>query len=424
MWLQLKNTASIRQALAAATCGLFAGAPSANAEEPLLPGHWSFDTAVLYYTERDRVQVVEPVVRAVRQRTEDESIGFKLVIDSLTGATPSGAVPTSVPQTFTSPSGRSTYTTPANRIPLDPTFLDTRYALSTDWKRPLGDERQIVYEGHVSSEYDYTSVGVGATLKQDFNKRNTTLALGLSYNADQVTPVGGVPLGLGAQPGFPAVKTTESDARDKNVIDTLLGVTQVINRHTLMQLNYTYGRDSGYLTDPYKLISVVDNTGVPVQTLYEKRPDQRTRQTIFWRALASYGKNVVNASYRYYWDDWGVRAHTFDARYRFDLGARYLEPHLRYSLQTNAADFYQPFLLQGENPSFASADYRLAEMTTTTVGVKYGVPLKSGELSVRLEYLQQSGEGRAQNAPGQLAGQNLFPDTKATLFQVGYSFVW
>lgn len=423
--MQLKKSDSLRNALAAATCGLFAAVqPTVRADNQVPPGKWGIDSALLYYSEKDRVSAFEPVVRATRQLSEDESIGIKFVIDSLTGSSPSGAVPATTPQTFTSPSGNATYMTPANQTPLDPTFLDTRYALSADWTRPLSSDSRITYEGHVSTEHDYQSIGAGATLRRDFNQKNTTLSTGLSYNADTVEPEGGVPLGLTPQPPFPAVKTSVGGSDDKKVFDVLFGVTQVISRTTLMQLNYTYGRDSGYLTDPYKLVSVVDTNGVPVQILYEKRPEERARQTLYWRTLTSFGKDVLNVSYRYYWDDWGINAQTLDARYRFDFGARYIEPHLRYSVQTSAADFYRPFLRQGESIQFVSADYRLSDLASTTIGVKYGVPLKTGEFAVRLEYLLQTGDDHPAGAPGQLANQDLFPDNKAILFQVGYSFLW
>jgi len=424
--MQLKKPDCIRHALAAATCGLFAGLPDAHAQgQGAEPGKWQVDSAILFYSEQDRVSAIEPVVRMKKQLTEDESVAVKVVVDSLTGSSPSGAVPSTTPQTFTSPSGNATYSTPANAIPLDPSFHDTRLAVSFDWTRPLGAERRIVYTGHVSKEYDYTSLGLGATLSQDLNSRNTTLTAGLSYNADQVDPVGGVPLGLTPQPPFPALKTTVGDGEDKKVLDLLVGVTQVISRKTLMQFNYTYGRDSGYLTDPYKLVSVVDPvSGLPLQTLHEKRPDARARNALYWKTLTAFDKNVLNVSYRYYWDDWGIRAHTADLRYRYDLGGRYVEPHLRYSKQTGAADFYRPFLRSGETVPYASADYRLSEMTTTTLGVKYGVPARTGEFAVRLEYMLQAGEDHPAGAPGQLASQNLFPDTKALLLQLSYSFQW
>ncbi len=423
--MQLKKPNTLRQALTVATCGLFSAAPIAHAEGEIPPGKWEIDSSLLYYSEKDRVNAAEPVIRATKQITEDESVSLKLVIDSLTGASPSGAVPSNTPQTFTSPSGNATYTTQANTTPLDPTFLDTRYALSVDWTRPLGTEQSVTYEAHASTEHDYFSLGAGATFKKDFNKRNTTLALGLSYNADTVEPEGGVPLGLTPQPTFPAVKTTTGSTEDKKVLDALIGVTQLISPTTVMQFNYTHGRDSGYLTDPYKLVSVVDGTtGVPVQTIYEKRPDSRTRQSLFWRSITSFGKDVLNISYRYFWDDWGIKAHTVDARYRFQFASSYIEPQFRYSVQSNAADFYRPFLRQGESVSFVSADYRLSDMTSQTIAIKYGVPLKTGEFGVRVGYLLQTGEDHPANAPGQLASQDLFPDNKALLFQINYSLFW
>lgn len=428
--MQLKKPAPILSALAAATCGLFAGVPAAQAQvqtpsRPARPAPWEVESAILYYSEQDRVTTIEPVVRMTKKLSEDEAISVRLVVDSLTGSSPSGAVPSTTPQTFTSPSGNQTYSTPANTTPLDPTFLDTRVALSIDWTRPLAAERRIVYSGHVSTEYDYTSIGVGATVSQDLNDRHTTLTAGLSYNADQVKPVGGVPLGLAPQPPFPGVKPTTGTNDGKTVVDLLLGVTQVVSRTTLTQFNYTYGRDSGYLTDPYKLVSVVDPvTGIPVQTIYEKRPEDRVRNALYWRTLKAFDRDVLNVSYRYYWDDWGVKANTIDLRYRRDLGGPYLEPHVRYSTQASGADFYRPFLRTGESVQFASADYRLAKMTTSTAGVKYGIPTKSGEFSVRLEYMLQTGDEHPAGAPGQLANQDLFPDTKAVIFQLSYSFLW
>lgn len=419
--MQLTKPDSVRKALTLATCTLLTGVQAARADKG-----WEVDSALLYYTEQDRVSAAEPVVNMKKRLSEDESIGVKLVIDSLTGASPSGAVPTTTPQTYTSPSGDRTYTTPANEIPLDPTFLDTRTALSFEWKRPFfGTERSIVYSGHGSKEYDYASIGLGATLSQDFNQRNTTLTGGLSFNADQVDPVGGVPVGLTPQPAFPAVKATTGQQEDKTVVDALVGITQVLNRETLVQANFSFGRDTGYITDPYKLISEVDaTTGAPVNTRYEKRPEDRTRQSLYFRTLRSLGLNTLDASYRYYWDDWGVNAHTIDVHLRFEMGRdSYIEPQFRYSAQTQGADFYRPFLLQGETVSNASADYRLSEMTTTTVGVKYGTLIRhDGEFSLRLGYMLQTGDVNAANVPGQLATQELFPENNALLFQVGYSF--
>lgn len=414
--MQLKKTVSIHQALALASCSLLAGVQPARAQG------WETEAGILFYNEQDRVQAVEPVVRVKKRFSEDEHITVQVVADVLTGASPNGAVPATAPQTFTSPSGEKTYTTPANETPLDPTFRDERMALSVEWGRPLGRELRGVFQGHFSGEHDYKSMGLSATLARDFNTRNTTFTGGLSYNKDEVDPVGGMPIGLSDT----LLRARTGSMGEKDVLEALLGVTQVLNRNSLLQLNYTYGNDSGYLTDPYKLVSVVDAGGNPASIVHEKRPEDRTRHALYARTLTAFGRDVLHASYRYYRDDWGVSAHTVDLRYRLQFsGGHYLEPQFRYSLQNSAADFYRPYLPQGETVEYVSADYRLATMTTTTLGMKYGIPTRrDGEFALRIGYMLQTGEDHPAGAPGQLASQDLFPDTRAILIQLNYSHLF
>ena len=53
---------------------------------------------------------------------------------------------------------------------------------------------------------------------------------------------------------------------------------------------------------------------------------------------------MLDLSYRYGTDDWGIDSHTVEARYRLRLGgAAYIEPQLRWYKQ-GAADFYRLFL--------------------------------------------------------------------------------
>lgn len=412
-----KKPRLVRHNLALATASLLgAVTPSGQAATA---DDWEIDTGVLYYSEDNRVTAIEPVIRARKEIGDDEFMTFRLVVDSLSGASANGAIPTTSPQTFTAPSGDSTYTTPAGETPLDPSFHDTRVALNAEWEKPLSRYLKGIFAVNASSEYDYNSLGISATLARDFNNRNTTLTAGLSYNLDTVEPVGGIPDGLTAMPTTTAVrKSSLGGTDDKTVADLLIGVTQVIDRHTLMQFNYTYGMDDGYLTDPYKILSVVTSpdsdtlAGTPY--LYEKRPDSRSRNALYWKTVHQFSEDVINFSYRYYWDDWGISSHTFDARYRYEMGGgQYLMPHVRYYLQ-DKADFYYYKLTDGNIPQYASADYRLADLSTTTLGLKYGIQLANdSELSVRAELMKQQSEG---DAP--------FPDVDAVILQLNYSFLF
>jgi len=409
--MQLKKKyRPVRGSLAVATASLLgsvAHTPSIQAA-----GEWEMDASVMYYSETDRVSLIEPVIRARRDMGNDSFLNLRLVVDSLTGASANGAIPTSSAQTFTKPSGSGTYTAGANSIPLDNSFHDARGALSAEWERPVNADWRAIYGMNLSVEYDYQSIGLSATFNRDFNQKNSTLTLGVAYNADTVKPVGGAPVGLTNMPD--------------DVYDILLGWTQVLGKKDLMQFNFNYGNESGYLTDPYKLLSVVDGTTgdlVAISSqryLYEKRPADRTRQALYWRWSHQFDSDVLRVAYRYFWDDWGITSHTVDTHYRWELGGgRYFEPHLRYYTQ-GAADFYHTSLVDGSIPGYASADYRLADLTTTTFGLKYGMKLsKDSELGFRLEKITQQAD--PSRVIGNQASQDLVPDVDAILVQFNYS---
>lgn len=437
--MQLTKSGTIAQALAGATCALL-GLNTQAGE----PGSWDFDTAVLYYGEDNgRVQALEPVVAATRYFADEQQLGIKLTLDSLTGASPNGATPSDQPQTFTRPSGKGSYTIAPGEAPLDDTFKDTRGALNLNWSSPINSDWRYSTGFNFSAEHDYFSAGLNGSITRYLNDKNTELTLGLAAASDSVKPEGGVPKGLGrvANPGkanfWPSFEATrQGDSDSKTLTDVLLGVTQVINKRTIMQFNYSLSSSSGYLTDPYKLLSVidantgktaVDGSGAPIYA-YEQRPDSRTKHAFFWQTKYMLERgDVIDGSYRFMTDDWGVTSHTIDLKYHWQLDHAYLEPHLRYYLQSEA-DFYHRYALSTDYDSAtqtlklsdASADYRLGELTGTTIGLKYARQFNQQEFSVRAEYFLQSNSG--DKGIGALANQELYPDTKAVMFTLGYSF--
>jgi hypothetical protein len=412
--MQLK----IATLLSAASCSLL-GTSAQAVESP-----WEIDNAILFYSEADgRVSAVEPVISAKKDLGDDEILSTKIVLDSLSGASASGAVPVNQVQTFTRPSGNGTYQTAANETPLDNTFKDTRVAYSLNWDKPVDRNNRRNLGFNVSKEYDFTSLGFNALWQHETNQKNTTYSGGVNIELDDLDPVGGAPDPLTTLAGQSKLSNSES----REVVDLLFGVTQVIDRSSLFQINLSLSEASGYLTDPYKIVSVVDTAGVPTSQLFENRPDSRSRQSIY----AKYKKNlsskdIFTASYRFMTDDWGVDSNTFDLAYRFKLkSGYYIQPKIRLYQQTEA-DFYRYFLLDSEAvPEFASADYRLGEMDATTIGVKFGSdPEMPQSWSVRLEQYIQTGESSPDQAIGQLRQQDLYPDVEATIVQFNYSYRW
>ncbi len=435
--MQLKK---IKGQMSLAACALLqVSSPAVQAEED---NDWDFDTAVLIYSEGDgRVSAFEPAIYTGRDLQNGDRIDLRLVVDALTGASPNGAHASTVAQTFTTPSGKSSYTSKAGDTPLDDSFRDTRVALGADWTMEFDRLSRLTLGGNFSKEFDYASLGISASYAQDFNNRNTTLTTGMAFTNDIINPLGSIPSEFEPMVSEGLSKNREGKNDSKVITDFLIGITQVVNRKTIVQLNYSLGLTDGYQNDPFKVITIIDpDTGLPASTglfdtgvtgnlpyVYEKRPDSRQRNNLYLKVVHHLEEDVINFSYRYYWDDWEVNSHTFDFRYRYQLNSSYLQPHIRYYMQT-ATKFHQHNLELGSDidvtsgevlDDYASNDYRLAESETLTVGLKYGIPMGDNrELSMRAELISQTVTD--DNVP---AGEET-PDLDAVIFQINYSFLW
>lgn len=367
--MQLKHQKKSKNNLAMAAASLIA----ATSLPSVAVAEWSQEAALLYYGESDkRVQDGSLKYNGVRTSEGDKgdnTLTLNLGIDTLTGASPSGIAPSNEVQTLTSPSGNSTITHPAGKLPLDDTFKDSRLSASANWEQPILNESTRGNIGaSFSKEYDYLHLGVSGGLSKELQNKNTKFSVGLALSADTFEPVGNTPIPFANQNAAKG-----SSTQSKNTLDAILGVTQILSKKTILQLNYGMSNADGYLNDPYKWISRVDNTGKITENLYESRPDSRIGHNVFGAIKHTLsGNNVLTTSARLHTDDWGINSYTLDAKYRVGLGGRKsIEPHLRYYHQS-AADFYQPQLdASATLPQYASADYRLAEFDAYTLGATY-----------------------------------------------------
>lgn len=431
--MQLKHQAKIVSVLAVSSANLLGIAQAEDTNKT----DREIQSSVLYYKEKQRIQVLEGVVD-IRQNFNDTSqFNIKFVLDTLTGASPSGAIAQPQIQTLTRPSGRGEYQVEPYKIPLDDSLpsIHPRYQINTDWTEQLSPLWKLSLGIYGSLESDYNSVGIFSGLEKDFNKKNTTFSISTGYSLDNSEPVGGIPIPLSSMPirsqfnsnddyqkAFDA--TRKGNARSLSKFDFSTGVTQVLNQNWLMQLSLSLSSISGYQTNSYKVLSIIDNNAQTQDIIYESRPDERVKYSVFSLFKGALNKHLVDLSYRFNTDDWGIDSHTIDTHYRHNFSPKfYTQIHMRYYEQTKA-DIYHPYLLKNTPlPVFASADYRVGKMSTYTLGVKLGHKLDNGqEISYRIEYYQQD----PQNSSGPLLvglnSINLFPKVKALIFQLNYVF--
>jgi hypothetical protein len=267
------------------------------------------------------------------------------VIDTITGATPTGAA---------APVG-------SDQVPLA-TLEDERRAIVADVSRGFGEwtsRLEVAY----SDEDDYLSRGYAATVVRELNEKNTQIQAGFSYIDDAIR-FGGT--------------------RPKLTHDYLIGVTQLLDRNTTLTVNLSHSRARGYLSDPYKLVekTIEILPGFPLDlTFPENRPAQRTKNILFTQLLHHFEgvRGTVDFSYRYLDDNQGLESDTVEVAWLQKFGGNWVvQPFFRYYAQ-NAADYYvydldNSPLVPVANPTpagpFYSSDYRLSKFDAQTVGLK------------------------------------------------------
>ncbi len=88
------------------------------------------------------------------------------------------------------------------------------------------------------------------------------------------------------------------------------GLTQILTPRWLMSANLEVISDSGYLGSPYRAARVF-GAAVP-----ERNPRTRTSRAVKLRSVTDTAsllpRSSVRVEYRYYWDTWAIKAHTFE----------------------------------------------------------------------------------------------------------------
>jgi hypothetical protein len=439
-----RTQSSLRVQMGAAVLAVLA-ATQAQAATPTADST-EFDSAVLQYHESGgRINTTEAVVHVKFNHEDGSTLGIALTFDTLSGGSPNGALPSKAVQTFAKPSGSTlsttttntpiqTFTTASGRVvsaggssasvpysvaagdlPIDTSFKDMRESANLSWSYQLNPLTTHTLGAGYSHETDFQSMLFNTSISHDFNDKNTTLSAGVNYEYDFINPIGGAPVAMSDYALF-----QKEGSKSKQVEDLLLGFSQVMGRRWISQINLSLNKSSGYQNDPYKILSGLDATGNTVGYIYEKRPEDRSRTSVYWGNKIALDHDSIDFSVRHMTDTWGITSKTVDLRYRWLFSDdSYIEPQFRYYKQT-AADFYRLYLNQGAPLlAYASADPRLAQFSANTLALKWVTKLdRKTEFSFRAQTYVQKGDSPTA-VPAALQGLDLYPSLKTSLFQVG-----
>lgn len=359
------------------------------------PDSQKYDTSYqVYQGDDDRIRIESFYLRGSIDFTADTSFRFQYLRDSISGSSPTGALP-------------------GSNQPFLAEIDDLREGVLGALSHQFGDHR-VELELSRSEEEDYLSEGLALSDTWDLNLKNTSISYGINLLSDSVAVVG------------------LSD-QDKTSADFFAGITQVYDKNTLLSAKLTLGYADGYLNDPYKSIQRDDSAdfGLPpgflINTYSENRPDSRFRQVLQLGATRYYdrGNGALDALLRFSQDDYGVSSQTIGLEWRQEIGERFeVTPFFRFYHQ-NAADFFANTLdcvnvpnpadfPDGSGPNY-SADYRLSSLNTLSLGLRLRYQI-SEQFSANASYERYSmsaSGGGSDTAPDQ-----AYPD--ANIWTLGF----
>lgn len=207
-----------------------------------------------------------------------------------------------------------------------------------------------------SGENDYSAMNFGFDGETHFNEKNTTLSGGIGMSFDEIEPTDS------------DLFATRPTHETKQTYSLNIGLSQILNRRTIVQSSLSYAFGNGYLSDPYKQVFAVGGV-----FFSDERPD--SRHGLSW--LTRYRRHIeefeatMHLSYQYYWDTWGVSSHTLEVAWYQSYGDNFqLTPTVRYYTQSEA-DMYVNYLPLGSTGGGEySSDYRLSSYGALGLGLK------------------------------------------------------
>lgn len=143
-------------------------------------------------------------------------------------------------------------------------------------------------------------------------------------------------------------------------------IYQVVNQRLAIAVypGLTYQR--GLLCTPFHRVYFNDNKTTRVENL----PDRRLRIPLGIQANAFLGGRwVARIYYRWYWDDMGIRAHTFDLETPVKITpVLTLLPFCRFYTQT-ASTYFKPYRAHSLPETYYSSDYDLSAFQSLKAGL-------------------------------------------------------
>ena len=212
-----------------------------------------------------------------------------------------------------------------------------------------------------SVEYDYTSFNAGLSYSFLSNSGNSRIDFQSQAFYDIWYLI--YPVELRGEAQAPTDK--------RQSYNGAITFSQVLNRKMQFAVMAEATYMKGLLSTPFHRVYFQEQEVARIENL----PDNRLKIPLGLRLNTYLSERLIlRTYYRYYWDSWGMHAHTATVELPVKINRFFaIYPHYRYHTQT-AVDYFKPYKAHSVADNYYTSDYDLSELHTHTygIGILYG----------------------------------------------------
>ncbi|MGY0036468.1 DUF3570 domain-containing protein [Pedobacter sp. NJ-S-72] len=243
-------------------------------------------------------------------------------------------------------------------------MADTRIYPSLNWTQSNEKTGNAFgFTGSFSKEYDYQSLGAGFNLTRLSKDKNTQFDFKLQAFLDTwkvILPIELRPVTSGSN----GRESKNEGSSPRNSFSASFSISQVINPKLQALIIVEPAYQKGLLATRYQRDYFTDGS-LRAETL----PDQRYKLPIAARLnyFAS-DQVIIRTYYRYFMDNWGIRAHTAEIEVPVKLTPFIsLSPFYRYNKQTGTR-YFAPYGQHDPSATYFTSDYDLSSLNSDFYG--------------------------------------------------------
>jgi hypothetical protein len=230
-----------------------------------------------------------------------------------------------------------------------------------------------------STEYDYKSLGFNVNFSKSSKDNNREITFKAGTYQDTYTAI--LPSELRPNGYSSGAEGDKSNLyhKPRNTYNGSVSLSQIVNKRLQLLVIVEPTYQEGLLSTPFHRTYFSDGS-----EKVEKLPGTRFKLPVGLRGSYFLGdKIIIRTFYRFYADNWGMKAHTFSLETPIKITPFVsLSPFYRFNTQSSIR-YFAPYMQHNPNAAYYSSDYDLSAFQSHFVGSGIRLAPPGGIMGIR-----------------------------------------